>query len=326
MESNPLVSVIIINFNGIRYLKSCFDALMHGAYKDIEIIFVDNGSNDQSYEFVKSNFSGINAIKLNTNLGLARASNIGAKEAKGKYFFFFNNDTIADKDLILELVKRLEGDSSIGICGCRTLTYNGAKKINCGVPMDIFGYPFGFAKPFYVDAAIFIRRNVFEEIGGFDEEMFLYGEDRDLCWRVRLYGYKVVVEPKAYFFHDSACVESNLKKYKTNIRKRFLGEFNALRSILKNYSLISLIFILPAYIFINLFEIIFFIFTSNLNVVKDVYIKSYVENLKLIKDMQKLRREIQKRRMVSDWDIIKDMQKISGKLLLLIKMGLPKVN
>src|SRR3989338_5948780 len=134
--------------------------------------------------------------------------------------------------------------------------------------------------------------------------MFLYGEDRDICWRCWLYGYKVVVADDAVFYHDSFCTSKDLKQYNTNIFKRFYGEFNALRAILKNYSWPFLLFVLPLYTSINIAEAFVFIFKRNFNVVRDVYIKSYVENFKNIKDTMTKRAKIQRERMISDFELI----------------------
>lgn len=324
MEDSSLVSIIIVNFNGKKYLKSCFDSLYGGIYKDIEIILVDNGSSDGSPDFVRQNYKDIKIVELPDNLGLAIASNRGVALAIGKYLFFLNNDTIADVDLVRNLIKALEADPQIGIAGCSTYTYDGKKLINAGVPCDVFGYPYGKGKPFYADAAIFIRGELFYKLGGFDEKMFLYGEDRDLCWRAWLYGYKVAVVGDAKFFHDSACITEDIKKYQTNIHKRFLGEFNALRSILKNYSFLSLIFILPAYMMINLAEITAFLFRGDFAVIKGVYLRSYIENLRDIRGLNLLRQKVQRERKISDFVLIKNMGMISGKLRLLLNMGLPK--
>lgn len=326
MNNTPLVSVIIINYNGARYLKKCFDSLYAGSYKNTEIIFVDNGSTDSSVECVKDNFPQIRIIENGKNLGLSIASNRGALIAKGEYLFFYNNDTFADKNLISNLVRRFWEDQGIGICGCRTMSYDGSRIINEGVSCDIFGYPFGGKSIFYVDAAIFIKKSIFDKIGGFDEKMFLYGEDRDICWRAWLYGYKVEVEKDAFFMHDSFCITRNIKDYRSTIRKRNLGEFNAMRSICKNYSLTFLAWVLPFFLTINLAEIVLFSLMLRFDIVKDAYIKAYIQNIREWRNLLILRKKIQKERKISDRELIKHMYFGSAKLSLLLKWGIPKFN
>ncbi len=326
MAEGPLVSIIIVNYNGRKYLQQCFEPLLAGTYENIEIIFVDNCSSDGSVNFVRGNFPQMLVIENQENLGLAKASNKGARAAKGKYLFFYNNDTIADKFLVERLVKKMEADYTVGICGCRTYTYDGKNLANEGVACDIFGYPYGKGKTFYVDAAIFIRRELFERMFGFDERMFLYGEDRDICWRCWLYGFRVIVVPEAVFFHDSSCILREIKHYRTNIRRRFLGESNSLMTILKNYSSGFLLFILPCFILINIAEVfIFFFLKGNLEVCKDVYLRSYIVNLKSLVDTLRKRKVIQRERKISDFGLIKHMSLTSNKLRLFLKVGIPEI-
>ncbi|MFZ2603831.1 MAG: glycosyltransferase family 2 protein [Candidatus Omnitrophota bacterium] len=326
MKEQPLVSVIIVNYNGKKYLKNCFDSLLQGLYANIEIILVDNGSSDGSVEFVGDAYKNVQLLDLKNNFGLAIASNKGAEIAKGEYLFFFNNDTVADSNLITRLVEAVKEDSEIGIAGCKTYTYDGKCLINSGVACDIFGYPYGNGQPFYVDAGIFIRKQLFEKIGRFDEKLFLYGEDRDICWRAWLYGYKVKVVDDAKFFHDSACITENIKNYRTSINRRFCSEFNALRTILKSYSVLFLILVLPLFFLLNFLEVIIFFFTGQFNVIKNVYLKSYRENFNNLRDTLALRAKIQKERKISDFSLWKHMLKVSGKIKLFLDMGVPKFN
>jgi GT2 family glycosyltransferase len=323
MERAPLVSVIIVNYNGKKYLKGCIDSLLQGEYKNIEIVLVDNGSSDGSIDLVRSLYSNVSIVDNKSNLGLAVASNKGAEAARGEYLFFFNNDTIADRQLVSSLVRKVQEDPEVGIAGCRTYTYDGRSLINAGVPCDIFSYPYGSSEPFYVDAAIFIRRDLFSRLTGFDEKMFLYGEDRDICWRCWLSGYKVSVAEEAKFYHDSACVTDDLKEYQTNIAKRFWSEFNALRAIMKNYSAYSMLFILPSYAAVNIAEVCVFLFRGQWRVIREAYLRAYVENFKDLKGLLKERSRVQKGRRISDLALLSHMDKISGKLRLLFKMGIP---
>lgn len=319
---DPLVSVIIVNYNGRHYLKDCFEALKAGLYRNIEIVLVDNGSVDGSIGFVSEHYPDVRLIDNKKNLGLAIASNRGAASAMGKYLFFFNNDTKADRLMLSELVRVAESDPSIGICGCTTLTYDGAEVINSGVACDIYGYPYGDGEPLYVDAAIFIRRDVFEEIGGFDPKLFLYGEDRDICWRTLLYGHDVVVVPTAFFMHDSFC-SANGSRVVTNVWKRHVGERNLIRSLLKNYSATSLAMILPRYLILSLSEITLFALLGRFNVVWGAYLKAYIWNIRNIAETLALRKRIQRERRVPDSVILKRMGKKSGKLELFRKKGIP---
>lgn len=320
----PLVSVIITNYDGRKYLKNCIDSLREGSFKDFEIIMVDNGSWDDSVSFIRENYPEINILELGKNLGLSIASNRGSELAKGKYFFFYNNDTIADREMLMELVKSMESDPTVGVCGCRTLTYDGAREINCGVEMDLLGYPYGKGRPFYVDAAIFTRRVVFNQIGGFDEKMFLYCEDRDLCWRTWLYGYRVTPIPTAVFRHDSACLVGS-SSFSTNVKRRFMNEAFTLRMILKNYSLFTLFLVLPIYFLENLLEICIYLIKGKFKFILDTYLSAYYWNLRNLRDIFNKRKVVQKNRRISDMELISNIYKLTSKFLLYKKIGFPEI-
>jgi len=322
---NPLVSVIIVNYNGKKYLQPCFDSLFNGAYRDIEIIFVDNGSGDGSLEFVTKNYPRINVIDNRKNLGLAIASNRGAAAAGGDYLFFLNNDIIASPRLVAELVNAAGHNPNAAVFACKNMTYDGSHEVSLGLSCDVFGFPFENAGPiFYADAGIFVRRKAFVEINGFDELMFLYGEDRDLCWRLFLRGYDIVGVPEAVFYHDSFCTRVSSSKYTSSILKRYLGEYNLLRSMLKNYSLGTLAAILPLYMFLSFAEMMFFLLTGNSNVVISGYLKAYRKNIIDFPDTLRQRRLIQAGRKVGDARILKKMVKGIGKLNIYRKIGMPK--
>lgn len=325
-ENEPLISIIVTNYNGKKYLHNCFSSLMEGIYRNFEIIFVDNGSTDDSVRMVRREFPQIKIIEMGHNVGLAIASNRGARVAKGKYLFFLNNDIISDKYILRELVTVAESDKRIGICGCRTMSYDGKNEINTGVACDIFGYPYGDGLPLYVDAGIFMRRTVFDLIHGFDHKLFLYCEDKDLCWRTLLYGYKVAVVKSAIFYHDSFCAINDQGNLVTNVRKRFMGEAFTIRTLLKNYSFVTLTVVFPIYIFINCVEMLLFLFKRRLEVVFGAYIKAYYWNLCNLPDTLRLRKTIQLERRISDADILQRMYRGSGKLRLFKKVGVPRFN
>jgi hypothetical protein len=328
MTNAPLVSVIVVNYNGKKYLKNCFDSLGKVDYPDFELIFVDNGSSDDSVEFIRKNYPKVKVLELKANLGLAVASNRGAEVARGKYLFFLNNDTIVDKNILTELVKAAQADEKIAVCACNVFTYDGKDQIGDGIGLSVdrFGYPCGrLGELFYPDAAIFIRKKVFDEIAGFDPELFLYGEDRDLCWRVQLQGYQIVPVESAKFLHDSACGDIEKQKdYKTNIWKRELGERNLIRSMLKNYSFSTLAYILPQYICLSLLELMALIFSGQYKVVKDAYLKAYIWNITNFKDTWNEHKKINRDRVIPDRLLRKKMARPIGKIYVFKKIGVPK--
>ena len=325
MKNSSLVSIITVNYNGKKYLKNCFDSLYKIDYPDFEIIFVDNGSQDDSVEFMKSNYPKVKILELGDNLGLAIASNRGTAIAQGEYLFFLNNDTIVDANILKELVKAAQSDPKIGACACNVFTYDGKNEMGLGISCDRFGYPCGNLGPlFYPDAAIFVKKKVFEEVGGFDPKLFLYGEDRDVCWRIWLRGYDIVPVKSAWFLHDSACTLVGRSKYITNAWKRELGERNLIRSMLKNYSLPTLFLILPQYVLLSLVEIFTLTLIGQFKIVKQAYFPAYVWNIRNLKDTWKEHKNVSRMRVIPDALMRKKMARQIGKIQVFKWVGIPK--
>jgi GT2 family glycosyltransferase len=207
------------------------------------------------------------------------------------------------------------------------MTYDGMHEVSLGLSCDVFGFPYENKGPiFYADAGIFLRRKAFEEVGGFDPKMFLYGEDRDLCWRIFLRGWDIAGVPKAVFFHDSFCTRISTGGYSSTIMKRYLGEYNMVRSMLKNYSLGVLAAILPIYLVLSLTEMIFFLLKGEFKVLGSAYIRAYLQNASDLPDTLRRRRIVQKSRLVGDGFILKKMVKGSGKFNAYRAVGVPKFN
>ena len=204
----PLVSIIIVNYNGRPFLDDCLSSLNKIDYANIEIILVDNFSSDDSLNFVKKEYSNIICIELEKNFGFAKPNNLGAKIAKGKYLLFLNNDTIVESNFITELVKIAIEDQKIGILQSLLLKSNGEID-SSGDFIDEIGIVYNSKSK--VDkirqissargASMMIQKDIFEKCSGFDEKFFVSFEDVDLGWRVWILGYKVVVVPKSVVCH-----------------------------------------------------------------------------------------------------------------------------
>ena len=205
---NPLVSVIIVNYNGKTHLEKCLKSLAEINYSDIEIILVDNNSSDSSLEFVRDNYPDIIILKLEKNYGFAKPNNMAAKIAKGEYFLFLNNDTKVTPNFIDELLAVSESDHNIAILQSLLLKPNGTVD-SSGDFIDELGVVYNSKKiPDKVrvissarGASMLVRCSAFEKLGGFDEKFFVSFEDVDLGWRAWILGYKVVVVPKSIVYH-----------------------------------------------------------------------------------------------------------------------------
>lgn len=208
MNTTPLVSVIIVNFNGKKLLKNCLESLMKVTYKKFEVILVDNNSTDDSVEFVKNHYPSVMIIKLDKNYGFVEPNNIGAKNAKGDFLLFLNNDTIVKSDFLTELVIAANQDSKIAILQSLLLKPNGEID-SSGDFIDKYGVAFSSKEKVENTreilsargAAMMIKNEVFKKLGGFDEKFFASYEDVDLGWRAWILGFKVVVLPKSIVYH-----------------------------------------------------------------------------------------------------------------------------
>ena len=282
------ISVIVVTYKNPEYTKRCINSILEADYKDIEIVLVDNSDN---------------------NIGLAAAQNKGAKKAKGEYLFFLNNDTTVGCNIFDYLL-----ESKYDVTGCRMLDYTGHKELDSALSVDRFGCPAGKTGPmFYPDGAIFIKRKVFEEIGGFDEKLFLYGEDRDLCWRVWLAAYNVGYNPSATFFHNSSCVSGS------NFYRRKTSERNIIRSIIKNYSLKNLPWILIQYNFWSILEIGYILLTKP-QAIWRCYLPAYWWNIVNLRNTLRERKKVIHR--VKDKDL--PFSKVISKFHTLKTKGIPK--
>jgi hypothetical protein len=213
--TEPAVSIIVVNYNGARWLDACLGRLVAGLPRDAEVILVDNGSADDSVAMVRERFPAVRVVQLGRNHGFAGGNNRGADVARGRYLAFLNNDTEAQPGWCDHLRRALETDPGVALATARIVFLDdpltidsagdgitrvgGAFKRGHGEPAprwEVPGEVFGAC-----GAACMIRRDVFAAVGGFDEDFFLVFEDVDLSWRVRLLGYRCAYVPAAEVRH-----------------------------------------------------------------------------------------------------------------------------
>lgn len=313
---HPKVSIIVLNYNGKKYLKNCFESLKKQTYPNYEVIMVDNASTDGSVSYVQKCFPWVRVIQNSTNIGYAKANNEAEKEASGEYLLFLNMDTWVKPDLLNVLVSTVISNPKIGVCACTQLSYDGKQRLSTGLTTDLFAYPIKPNKQkqiLYSDgASLFVKRLVFRQIGGFDPAYFMYGEDVDLCWRVLLSGHDVVATGSAIVGHKSSgTIIQSGKIYQTNKLRRYMAERNSIRTVLKNYSAHTLIYILPLRAVITFLQIVFF-FLIRQHTFANAEIRAVVWNLRKLKETFALRCAVQRTRKISDRTITRRMSKLLG--------------
>ncbi len=231
MNGHPVISVIVVNYNGLPHLKECLDSLKAQTFRDFETIFVDNGSSDGSVEFVENNFAELKVIRTGKNLGYGGGNNAGIRDATGRYIALLNNDTKVDPDWLRMLFVAAEKDEGIGMCASKILNYyrpgiidntglliyrDGVARGRGRLDRDTGQYDSEDEVFFPSGCAGLYRKDMLSEIGPLDEDFFLYVEDVDIGLRARLAGWRCVYVPRAVVYHKySATTEaySPLKAY-----------------------------------------------------------------------------------------------------------------
>jgi len=324
-EERGLVSVIILNYNGRHLLGDCLESIFRQDYPRVEVIVADNASDDDSVDYLKERFPEVRVIRHAQNYGFSMGNNIAAKQAEGEFLFFLNNDTRLDPRCIAELVVAAELKGA-DVLGCSVTDFEGRVPPRV-MGIDFMGFPF-YGRFFYVEGcAIFFRRDSFEELGGFDEDYFMFFEDLDICWRARLKGKRIICVEGAVVYHMGGATlfggNPEHRGYTTNYQRRYLGERNNLRTLLKNYKFQTLLVVLPVYFMINILEVMVLLVVSRDNEVTYCYIKAYRDNIKSLRHILGERREVQAARIVGDWEILRHMSLIPSKLKMLLKVGVP---
>jgi len=205
---------------------------------DSEIIVIDNSSKDDSCDMVKHLFPNVKLIENKENFGFSKGNNIAVTEAKGEYLSILNPDTVVAEDTFNKLLEFSEGYKNLGIVGCRLIDGQGQflpeSKRNTPKPIIAIKKIFGFAKPYYVSALgekaigpvpvfvgafMLLKRSIYNEVNGFDEDYFMYGEDIDFSYKVSQAGYQNIYDGEVVIIHYKG--ESTLKD--KTYAKRFYG-------------------------------------------------------------------------------------------------------
>jgi len=206
-ENNPLVSVIVLNWNGKRFLKKCIGSLLKQNYSRYEIMLVDNGSTDGSLEFVESIFDKppkLKIVALNKNYGFSKGNNLGIKTSHSEFIIILNNDTEVEENFVGKMVQTAELSADIGSVGCKILFNNkkmwfSQKFTNSGLIVPYFLQTImnnkleEISNSFNTNlsnsgCAVLYRKSIIDKIGGFDEEYWSNWEDWDLGYRINIAG------------------------------------------------------------------------------------------------------------------------------------------
>lgn len=311
-EKRPRVSVIIPHHNGFEIIKNCVKSLLLTDYPNFEIIVVNDQSKDDSPYELSKEFPDVQIFTTDQNVGFGASCNLGAKAASGDIFVFLNNDTVVNPKWLTELVETMTIKDA-QIATPKILFTKSDKVINAaGGSCDVFGIGWNRGngdidvgqyenpeKVFYGSACLAITKQVWSELEGYDESYFMYVEDVDLCWRAKLLGYDT--------YYASNSVISHVWRESTKDPQYILAHVfrNNFTTILKNYSFLTLILILPVYLVMKGLELVYFLSRS-----KKLFASMLSGMLWNIRSLSKIftkRRKIQSSRKVRDRVVIKQM-------------------
>jgi GT2 family glycosyltransferase len=215
MTTHPAISVVIVTWNGREHLEACLTAVAAQQDVEPETILVDNASTDGTVDFVRARFPWVRVIALDTNRGFAGGNNAGAREARGPVLAFLNNDTVAAPHWLSRLVAALDETRRVALATSRIVYMHPSGVIDSagdgmtragGAFKRLHGAPAALAEESRevfgaCGAAFAVPKQVFDELGGFDEDFFASHEDVDLSYRARLRGYRCWYEAAAVVEH-----------------------------------------------------------------------------------------------------------------------------
>ena len=247
------VGIIILNWNGKQHLETYLPSVVSNSGEH-RVMVIDNHSSDDSVSFLQSTYPQIELIYNNQNEGFAKGYNDGLEQIKGRfeYYVLLNSDVEVTPNWISPILELMEKDNSVSACQPKVLAYKNKLFFEhagaSGGYLDKNGYPFCRGRVFddieedkgqydtieeifwATGACMFVRSTSFHELGGFDEDYFAHMEEIDLCWRMKLHGQKIMVNPNSVVYHLGGGTLNYMSP-----RKVFLNFRNSLFTLYKNY-------------------------------------------------------------------------------------------
>ncbi|MCP2170011.1 glycosyltransferase [Goodfellowiella coeruleoviolacea] len=258
----PRVSVIVVNYRGADDTVTCLRAIREQlAYpaEKLQVICVDNASGDGSAERIRQAVDQVEVIESDTNLGFAGGCNLGVRHATGEVLAFLNNDARPHRDWVSAAVRVLRAEPTVAAVASKVLDWDGrvVDFVDGGLTWFGMGYKRHAGSVddgshdtprdvlFGTGSALFVRAEVYREVGGFDDRFFMFYEDVDLGWRLNLRGWRVRYEPTSLTYHRHHASMAKVDGA-DNSRELYLLERNALAALYKNLSDDNLGRVLPA--------------------------------------------------------------------------------
>lgn len=248
----PLITIVIVNYNGKHFLGECFTSLKNSDYpRDrFEVIFVDNASKDESVKYVKETFPWVRILALDKNYGFAEGNNRGVQLAGGDFIFLLNSDTVVESTCISKLVKTMETDTAIGCCIPKIYFYDTPEVLDsAGSAFDNLGFCWSLSfkqedskednemkeVPMATACALLFRRSILSQTYLFDSSFFMAYEELDFNLRVRELGYKIKLVPTARINHRFSASQQTYFSTQPTVFKQFNSNRNRAKILTKYY-------------------------------------------------------------------------------------------
>jgi len=274
------LAIVILNWNGQKFLEQFLPALIQFSPKYSEIIIADNASTDNSIDFLKNNYPFLKIIQNNENGGFSKGYNRALSQIEAKYYCLLNSDVEVTENWVEPIISLLDNVPEVSVVQPKLLSFKHREQFEyagaCGGFIDHLGYPFCRGRVFEhlendnkqyeeamemfwaTGAALFVRSSVFHAIKGLDEDFFAHMEEIDFCWRVKNLGYKIMVEPKSVVFHIGG---GTLPK--NSAKKTYLNFRNNLFLLLKNLPKRRLLPIFMIRFLLDMVAALFFLFQGH---------------------------------------------------------------
>ncbi|MCZ2139989.1 MAG: glycosyltransferase family 2 protein [Bacteroidia bacterium] len=312
----PEVDIVILNHNGKRFLDECLTTVLASTYPKKQVYLLDNASTDDDVAYVREKYPDVKIIQNPNNNGYCAAYNLAFDVCPGEYIVCLNNDVSVDAGWLEPMVNLAESDQRIGAIQPKVLAYHQPTHFEyaggSGGMIDVYGYPFLRGRIFthieedkgqYDDivpifwasgATMFVRKSALEDSGNLDETIVHHMDEIDLCWRLRLAGYTIYVQPEATIKHIGGGTITT-----KSFAKIYWNHRNSLYMMLKNYSFKNVIKYVTVHVLLDyvvmLKSLLTFDFTT-LRAVASAHIW-LIANTGLI---VKKRKEVQLKRKMSD--------------------------
>lgn len=320
-STGPTVLAVVVSHQGSPWLERTLDALTAQTYEALEVVGVDNGSSDSSRRILVERLGHDRVLVAERDLGFGAAVGMALDTAlarEARYLLLLHDDSAPDPDAVRRLVEHLEQFPDVAVAGPKKVAWDDPGRLqSVGWSVDVTGRATSGLEPderdqgqrdqirrvlYTSSSGMLVRREVFQDLGGFDRRYHLFRDDLDLCWRIWLAGHEVEVVPEARVRHVASASNYGRLGKTAVLGPRYFAERNTLATLLKNYGPLRLVTMVPLFFLVGALKVLGFLLTRR---VGDAWqtVRAWFWNGLHLRETWRLRREVQARRRVSDREL-----------------------